>query len=248
MRHTSSIHRSESTLFPVLVISPSPLLRISLDISSIRIAYSMTDNTPPCLMLSLILISLVGPYLVWMLAVSWEFSFFTMDRFFPSTPFLFITYSIASSHALSYAFWTSRKITYAVLPSFRISWIICFSAIRWSVVALPSFPPAWASVIWVTSLTLSFMTRSYTFPTLLARVIPLSLEHFPFWPLPLYSLMILPSSHDLGMLSSSWTLFIILVRVLVVSRFASRNISLGMSSGPWLFFLLSFLIAFLFLL
>ena len=110
--------------------------------------------------------------------------------------------------------------------------------------ALPYFPPAWASVIWVTSLTLSFMIRSYTFPTLLARVIPLSLEHFPFWPLPLYSLMILPSSHDLGMLSSSWTLFIILVRVLVVSRLASRNISLGTSSGPWLFFLLSYLIAF----
>ena len=70
------------TLFPVLVTSPSPLLQISLDISSIRIAYFMTDNMPPCFMLSLILISLVGPYLVCMLAVSWEFSFFTMVRFF----------------------------------------------------------------------------------------------------------------------------------------------------------------------
>ena len=113
---------------------------------------------------------------------------------------------------------------------------------------LPSFPPAGASVIWVTSLALSFMIRSYTFPTLLARVITLSLEHFPFWPLPLYSLMILPLSHDLGMISSSCTLLIILVRFLVVFWLASRNISFGMSSGPWLFFLLSFLITFLFLL
>ena len=229
MRHTSHIHSSESTLFLVLGISPSPLLRISLDISSIRIAYFMTDNTPPCLM----------SYLVWLLAVSWEFSFFTMDRFFPSIPFLFRTYSIASNHAL-YAFWTSRKVTHAVLPSFHISWIICFSAMRWSVVALASFPPTWASVIWVISYTFPFMIRSYTLPTLLARVIPLSLEHFPSWPLPLYSLMIFPLSHGLGMISSSWTLFIILIGVLVVSWLASRNISFGMSAGPWLFFLMRF--------
>ena len=34
------------------------------DMSSIRFAYSMTDRTPPGLMLSLILIVLVGPYCV----------------------------------------------------------------------------------------------------------------------------------------------------------------------------------------
>ena len=39
-------------------------LLISLAISPIRFAYSITDNTPPCLMLSLILICLVFPYLV----------------------------------------------------------------------------------------------------------------------------------------------------------------------------------------
>ena len=35
-------------------------------------------------------------------------------RFFPSIPFLLRTYRIASSHALSYAFCTSRNITYTV--------------------------------------------------------------------------------------------------------------------------------------
>ena len=102
--------------------------------------------------------------------------------------------------------------------------------------ALPSFPPTWASVICVTSLTLSFMIRSYTFPTLLARVIPLSLEHFPFWPLLLYSLMILPLSHDLGMLSSSCTLLIILVKVLVVYWLASRNTVFHLGCHPVLSF------------
>ena len=48
----------------------------SLAISSIRVAYSITDRTPPCLMLSLIFISLVSPCLVWILALRFEFSFF----------------------------------------------------------------------------------------------------------------------------------------------------------------------------
>ena len=185
MRHAPSIQSSESTLFPVPVISPSTLLRISFDITStcIRIAYSLTDSTRPCVMLCLILFSLVGPYLVWMLAVSWEFSLFTMVRFFRLLHSCWAHTVLLSSQALSYVFWTSRKITYAVFPSSRISWIILFQ--HYEVVCCSTaFPPAWASVIWVTSLIISFMVRSYTFPILLARVILLSLEHFPFCPLP----------------------------------------------------------------
>ena len=46
-------------------------------------------------MLSLILFPLVEPYIVWMLAVNWEFIFFHHGQVFPSTPFLLDTYSIA---------------------------------------------------------------------------------------------------------------------------------------------------------
>ena len=49
--------------FPI-VFRPSPCCFSSLDISSIRTAYSMTDRTPHCLILSLILIFHVGSYLV----------------------------------------------------------------------------------------------------------------------------------------------------------------------------------------
>ena len=48
----------------------------SFDISSMRVAYSMTDSNPPCLMLSLMLILLVRLYLVCILAVRFELSFF----------------------------------------------------------------------------------------------------------------------------------------------------------------------------
>ena len=54
---------------------------------------------------------------------------------------------MASNHALSYAFWTSRKITYAVLPFILVSWIVCFSVMSWSQVVLPGVPPACDPVI-----------------------------------------------------------------------------------------------------
>ena len=43
------------------IFRPSPFFLSSFDISSINAAYSMTDRTPPCLMLSLIFIFLVRP-------------------------------------------------------------------------------------------------------------------------------------------------------------------------------------------
>ena len=69
------------------IFRPSPFFLSSFDISSIRVAYTMADKTPPCLMLSLILIFLVRPYLVCIFAVRFEFSFFIILWFFPSIPF-----------------------------------------------------------------------------------------------------------------------------------------------------------------
>ena len=147
MRQTSSIHNSESRVIFVSVLYPKFLCFNSLAISSIRVAYSITDSTSPCLMLSLMLIFLVSPYLVWILAVKFELSFFIILRFFPLTPLLFKAYSIASSHALSYAFCTSRKIMYALCLFSHISWILCLRIIRWSTVEHPGLPPACALVI-----------------------------------------------------------------------------------------------------
>ena len=65
--------------------------------------------------------------------------------------------------------------------------IASFSVRRWPVVALPLIPPAWASVIFTIGLALLFTILSNSFPTLLASVIPLSLEHLPLVPFPLYN-------------------------------------------------------------
>ena len=147
---------------------------------------------------------------------------------------------MASSHALSYAFWTSRKITYAVLPFILVSWIVCFSVTRWSQVALPGVPPACDPVISTCFFILSLTILSYTLPALLARVIPLSLEHFPFFPLPLYSLRISPSRQLGGIFSALWILLKILHIMFLVSWSASMNTSFGILSGPRLF---SFLVS-----
>ena len=133
-------------------------------------------------MLSLIGISLVGPNLVWILAVRLLLRFLTMFRFLPSTPFFLRTYRIASSQALSYAFCKSRNTTYAVWFLLFISFTVCFRTIKWSTVELPCMPPARAFVITTCCLTLLLIILSYSFPTLLARVIPISFEHFPFLP------------------------------------------------------------------
>ena len=113
----------------------------------------------------------------------------------------------------------------------------------WSVVALFFLPPAWFSLLLTFVLTLSFMILSKTLPTLLARVIPLSFEHFSFFPLPLYSLTIFPVRHCEG-ISFVFAMLLRTSRYFsMVSVLASMNISFGISSGPMAFPLFSFLIA-----
>ena len=73
--------------------------------------------------------------------------------------------------------------------------IIFFSMRRCSIVDLPSFPPACASVMSICFRARLLMILSYTFPTLLATVIPRSFENIPFLPFPLYSLVIVPICH-----------------------------------------------------
>ena len=88
---------------------PTSISCNSFAISSIRFAYSITDTTPPCLMLSFILIILVGPNLGFMVAVKLLFISLAIFQFFPFSPLLCMQYMISSSHALSYAFVTSRN-------------------------------------------------------------------------------------------------------------------------------------------
>ena len=87
IRHTSSIHRSESRVMFACVTHPRFLCLSSLAISSISVAHSITDSTPPCLILSLICIFLVSPCLVCILAVRLELRFLIILKFFPFTPF-----------------------------------------------------------------------------------------------------------------------------------------------------------------
>ena len=152
-------------------------------------------------MLSLILIFLVGPYFVWMVAVKFSFSFLMVDHIFVFNPLLYITYMIASIHALSYALVTSRNVAYTCFLCDLAMFIASFRVRRWSVVALPLIPPAWASVTSTIGVALLFTILSNSFPTLLASVIPLSLEHLPLVPFPLYKLVMFPLSHWSGMVS-----------------------------------------------
>ena len=55
MRQTSSIHRRVFTFSPVSVTIPRSCSFNSFDISSMSVVYSITDSSPPCLILSLIL-------------------------------------------------------------------------------------------------------------------------------------------------------------------------------------------------
>ena len=71
----SSIHRRHPVdCCRLLNFCPSLCFWIYLCISSIINAYCITDSTPPCLMLSLMLILYVSPYLVLSLAVKFVFS------------------------------------------------------------------------------------------------------------------------------------------------------------------------------
>ena len=173
-------------LCPILVVPIFSVL-ISLAISSIRFAYSITDRTPPCLMLSRIFIFLVFPYLVRIVAVMFLFIFLTIFRSLPVRPLLLSAYSMAFSPALSYAFVTSRNATWrsSFLLVFLCCLIMVFRINRWSAVAFPFWPPAWASVILTVLVSLLFIIISNSLPMLLPSVIPLSLLHLPFFPLPL---------------------------------------------------------------
>ena len=71
-----------------------------------------TASTPPCRILLFIFIVLVWPIEVRILAVRFRLSLSVRSHITPLHPCLSIVYIIASSHALSYAFATSRKVIY----------------------------------------------------------------------------------------------------------------------------------------
>ena len=102
--------------------------------------------------------------------------------------------------------------------------MVSFSRVRWSTVALPFCPPAWASVILMVFDILLLIILSNIFPKLLAKVIPLSFEHFPFVPLPLYSRIISPVCHWVDILCVCIILFI-------VCRYMCISVS---TKPPWL--------------
>ena len=130
IRHASSIHSRGSTVVSWSAFMPRFLFCSSLAISSINVAYSMNNNTPPCLMLSMIFIGSVKPYLVWVLAVSFEYSFLA-SLGFSLDSILMMGASCGIQPWLVICHLDARKITHAVLPCSLVSWIVFFSAMRW---------------------------------------------------------------------------------------------------------------------
>ena len=114
---------------------------------------------------------------------------------------------------------------YAGFLLFLMVWMVSFTShVRWSTVALPFCPPAWASDILMVVDILLLIILSNIFPKLLARVIPLSFEHFPFVHLPLYSRIIFPVCHWVGILC----VCVILLIVLFVGTFCICLLLLGL--------------------
>ena len=136
---TSFIH-SRQPYISVLPIFGVPMFSvlIYLAISSVIFVCSITDSTPPCLMLSRFFF-LVFPYLVRIFAIGVLFIFFSIFRSLPDMPLLFSAYIMAFSHALSYAFVTSRNAIcrYSFLLFFLWCLIIVFNINRRSAVAYP---------------------------------------------------------------------------------------------------------------
>ena len=103
----------------------------------------------------------------------------------------------------------------------------------------------WSTVTLFTAFfTLSFMILSNTLPTLLARVIPHSFEHLFFIPLPLYRWIMFPWTQLFEIFSSWWILLMVFDIAILVVSLASMNNSFNIPSGPRLFFLFYFFIAF----
>ena len=90
---------------------------------------------------------------------------------------------------------------------------------------------------------LSLIILSNIFPKLLETVMPLSFEHFPLIPLPLYILVTDPSCHSIGIFWDCSMVFNVCRYRSRVGRVALMKASLGMSSGPQLFAGFSFFIA-----
>ena len=194
-RHTSSIHRRESRVLlpPMAIHSPSCLS--SLDISSIRAAYAMSDRTPSCLMLSLILFSLLAH--LWLVFLLLDWTLISESSSSSSLQFHFCVgcrwlHPAKLCHMFSvqprrWCMLSVQPRRWCMLPFLFlvISLVACFNTMQWSAVELLVFPPAWAFVMWIFFFTLSLMILSYTFSTWLVSVIPLSLEHLPFTPFPL---------------------------------------------------------------
>ena len=99
------------------------------------------------------------------------------------------------------------------------------------------------SVIFIFFLALLLSILSNSLPKLLARVIPLSFEHLPLLPLPLYSRIICPFCHCSGMSLLSAIVCSAFLYPLIVWGSALVNISFGISSGPVAFPFFSLCIA-----
>ena len=112
---------------------------------------------------------------------------------------------------------------------------------------IPFLPPAWLLVILIVVRILLLRSLSNVLPMLLERVIPLSLQHLPLVPLPLYSLMTSPLSHCLGIS----LVFAMLLNTFRYSSFvwalASVRAVFGILSGPGALCLCRFLCRFVYL-
>ena len=100
-------HRPSIIDIPVFWLSPIFVIPVfSSLISLARFAYSITDNTPPCLMLSLVWLLSVWCFHIWFRFSRLGFClcFLLGSNSFSFSPLLLRAYSMAFSHALSYAF------------------------------------------------------------------------------------------------------------------------------------------------
>ena len=168
---TSSIHSRHAIFVDVSEISiPRSMSCISLFISSMRKAYCRTDSTPPCRILSLIVIILVGPHYGWLL---WSFrlDFWWFSKVL--SLFLVCTWHIVwrrptlcRRHWLHLGRW--RKRTFLYPPNNEVIWgyigftpSICPSV--WEMSVCPPFRPSVCPACRVRSVTSTVLDEFFPY-------------------------------------------------------------------------------------
>ena len=189
--------------FSLFMASPCFLSRSSFVISSMSVAYSITDRTPTYLMLFLIIIFLVNPYSVCILAARsqlifssfldslWKFRFCAWHTVLRLAMLCFVLFAhLGKQHMLFFLSFLSDRLLSWVLPNDQLLYSLLFLLLERLLYALPSL---------FFGLGCSRILYLHCWPGWFPIVTAFSFDHFS-----VHRCLISPSSQLVGMASKQW--------------------------------------------